>query len=88
MKDALDMKHLPKLGAVKKTVRKKKGSWDFGGKTKYQRAREKQIRLAEKREHSEKNPAKRLTIKEGREGLERMNREYTRREKGESRSNW
>jgi hypothetical protein len=41
MKDFLDMKHLPKFGAVKKVVRRKSGKWSEGNEKKLSKLRRK-----------------------------------------------
>jgi hypothetical protein len=73
-------------------TRKTKGSWDFleavTGKNKYERARAKLIKSTEKRQRKEKNPLKALRMTEAVNDFRRMDREYSRREKGEPKSNW
>jgi len=84
-------KEIIKRKITKKKMSKKrtsKGRWDFmeklTGKNKYQRAREKQIKLTEKRLRSPRYSAKQKeTISEGLSGLKRMNKEYTARDKAE-----
>ena len=77
----------------KKVVRKSKkrtikGRWDLmqaiTGKSKYERAREKQIKQAKRRLRSLYfSPKQKLNILEGIKDSERMHKEYTAREKAE-----